>query len=115
MNNIQAIDLLRGLEQSLCDYCGLNDEGKTAFRMAIKALELFGISEHLPSAQRWIPVSERLPDEEDVPVLVTDDAGGMKTIDIDFCYRCEDTGERFWYASQNVTAWMPLPEPYGGE
>lgn len=51
MTNIQAIDLLKDLEQSLDDYCELNDEGKTAFRMAITALELFGISEQLPSAQ----------------------------------------------------------------
>lgn len=51
MNNQAAITLLKGLEQSLDDYCELNDEGKTAFRMAITALELFGNSEQLPSAQ----------------------------------------------------------------
>ena len=51
MNNQQAINLLKGLEQSLDDYCELNDEGKTAFRMAIAALELFGNAEQLPSAQ----------------------------------------------------------------
>ena len=51
MTNIQAINLLKGLEQSLDDYCELNDEGKTAFGMAITALELFGNSEQLPSAQ----------------------------------------------------------------
>jgi hypothetical protein len=51
MTNIQAADLLKGLEQCLDDYCELNDEGKAAFRMAITALELFGISEQLPSAQ----------------------------------------------------------------
>ena len=51
MTNIQAIDLLKDLEQNLDDYCELNDEGKTAFRMAITALELFGNSEQLPSAQ----------------------------------------------------------------
>ena len=51
MTNIQAADLLKGLEQSLDDYCELNDEGKAAFRMAITALELFGISEQLPSVQ----------------------------------------------------------------
>ena len=68
----------------------------------------------VPSAQpeqRWIPCSERLP-KEDVEVLVTDDAGGMVTIDVDRCGRYEDTGERFWYTSQHVTAWMPLPECY---
>ena len=51
MNNQAAITLLKGLEQSLDDYCELNDEGKTAFRMAITALELFGNAEQLPSAQ----------------------------------------------------------------
>ena len=51
MNSQQAINLLKGLEQSLDDYCELNDEGKAAFRMAIAALESFGISEQLPSAE----------------------------------------------------------------
>ena len=51
MTNIQAIELLKGLEQSLDDYCELNDEGKNAFRMAITALEVFGNSEQLPYAQ----------------------------------------------------------------
>ena len=49
MNSQTAITLLKNLEQSLDDYCELNDEGKTAFSMAITALELFGISEQLPS------------------------------------------------------------------
>ena len=52
MNNQTAITLLKNLEQSLDDYCELNDEGKTAFSMAISALELFGNSEQLPSADR---------------------------------------------------------------
>lgn len=38
MNNQEAITLLRNLEDSLDSYCGLNEEGKTAFRMAIEAL-----------------------------------------------------------------------------
>ena len=51
MTNQTAVTILKNLEQSLDDYCELNDEGKEAFRMAITALELFGISEQLPSAQ----------------------------------------------------------------
>ena len=46
MTIIHAINLLKGLEQSLDDYCELNDEGKTAFNMAITAL-----SEQLASKQ----------------------------------------------------------------
>ena len=51
MTSQVAITLLKSLEQSLDSYCELNDEGKTAFSMAISALELFGISEQLPSVQ----------------------------------------------------------------
>ena len=60
MTSQVAITLLKSLEQSLDSYCELNDEGKTAFSMAISALELFGNSEQLPSVQlrkgKWIPV-----------------------------------------------------------
>lgn len=69
MTNIQAIDLLKGLEQSLDDYCELNDEGKAAFRMAIEALELFGNAEQLPSAQPDVPdtnVRDRAVTESDL-------------------------------------------------
>ena len=55
MTKQQAINILNGLEQSLDDYCELNDEGKAAFRMAITALESFGNSEQLPSAQPDAP------------------------------------------------------------
>lgn len=70
----------------------------------------------LPSAEpRWIPVTERLPEDE-VNVFVTDDAGGLATTEIDCMFTREDTGEREWLTSQRVTAWMPRPKPYkGGE
>lgn len=55
MNNKEAIALLRNLEDALDSYCGLNEEGKTAFRMAIESLELFGNSEQLSSAQPDVP------------------------------------------------------------
>lgn len=45
-------------------------------------------------------------------VLVTDDAGGLATIDVDCGYFDEEYGRFEWFHSQNVTAWMPLPEPY---
>ena len=66
MTNIQAIDLLKDLEQSLDDYCELNDEGKTAFRMAITALELFGISEQLPSAQPEVAKDINVPNTDTI-------------------------------------------------
>ena len=72
------------------------------------------LAERRKADPEWIPCSERLP-EEDVEVLVTDDAGGMATIEKDMCGTYEDTGERFWYTSQNATAWMPTPKPYKGK
>jgi hypothetical protein len=51
MSNQEAIALLRNIEDVLDSYCELNEEGKTAFRTAIEALELFGNSEQLPSVQ----------------------------------------------------------------
>lgn len=65
----------------------------------------------LVEPQNWIPCSERLPDE-DVEVLVTDDAGGVANLELDKVLRYEESGELFWLTSQNVTAWMPVPEPY---
>lgn len=68
----------------------------------------------LQSAQQWIPCSEHLP-KVDEPVLVTDDSGGIKTVDVDRCGQYENSNERFWYYTQNAVAWMPLPEPYRAE
>lgn len=67
--------------------------------------------EDLPSAQpRWIPCSERLPEFEG-KYLVTDEAGGITDILVDDFFQYDD-GTWGWMYSQNVIAWMPLPEPY---
>lgn len=98
------------------DYMDKVDEVYTCEQLAEWLNELKLLRERIDAQpeQRWIPVTDHLPDE-DVPVLVTDDAGGMATVGIDSCGRYEDTGERFWYTSQNVTAWMYTVEPYRGE
>ena len=71
--------------------------------------------EELPTADvverktvQWIPVTERLP-EDDVAVLVTDDE---RKVRFDACGTELFTERRFWFNSKNVLAWMPLPEPY---
>ena len=69
----------------------------------------------MPSAQQWIPCSERLPeDEEEVIVSVRDDSGD-NTLNYSSSgwYAC--AGD-FWVvdneANERVVAWMPLPAPY---
>ena len=68
MKKQEAITLLRNLEDALDSYCELNEEGKTAFRMAITALEQSGrnCSE---SPNGWIPCSE-YPEYDFQSVLV---------------------------------------------
>ena len=69
----------------------------------------------LPSAQpeqRWIPCSEKLPDKDGL-YLVTDDSGGVKETHESWFIECYD-GTLSWDLA-NVTAWMPLPEPYQSE
>ena len=65
----------------------------------------------MPSAQQWIPCSERLP-EEDTYVLATT-AWGEITM-------AEKLSDIAWFIyegtanakSGDIVAWMPLPEPY---
>ncbi len=67
----------------------------------------------VPSAQRWIPVSERLP-KEDGSYLVSGKWGSGKESVGD----CEFSVEDGYFQTAwnfNVLAWMPLPEPWKGD
>ena len=103
MNNQQAIDrLVKHLEW------GWSDETVAAIEMGIHALE----------ETKWIPCSERLPEESDYYMACVYD----EEVD-DYDYRKNwfahkddyDTDESEWrelMPFERVTAWMPLPEPY---
>lgn len=65
---------------------------------------------NVPSAQQWIPVSERLPDE-DASVLAS-----IKNHSFEVAVG-EIDGEVFWIVDgfiplDDVIAWMPIPEPF---
>ena len=101
INRQAAIDAIRAFYDEYIVY----DNGKS-----IEDL----ISE-LPSAQQWIPVTERLPEEEK-EVLVT---GKYGEIDIalwkyeswtDNVVEWEGNG----YSFIKPIAWMPLPKPWKG-
>lgn len=75
---------------------------------------------HLPSAQQWIPCSERMPFVDEYgksdQVLATCGLQGAETSSIRWlrilyfngCNWCFPTGESY---EQMVYAWMPLPKP----
>ena len=74
----------------------------------------------LPSAQpdqKWIPCSERLPDKEGL-YIVTNLNDKFSPVSSRYFNKRGDSS--FWsgHPLSEVTAWMPLPEPYreeGGE
>lgn len=54
----------------------------------------------------WNPVSERLPDFNDIVLASTDsDYDELRVILTVY------SGEEFWFNGK-IKAWMPLPEPY---
>ena len=66
---------------------------------------------------KWIPVTERLPDE-DGSYLVTTTTGMITTARFYIskyfpATKCmpEFTSQAKWQSNRNVTYWMPLPEP----
>lgn len=92
--------------------------------------DIAGALAELPSAQQWIPVSERLPEED----LWTGDGKQLSNSVLMTVYDENDedlivdyghTKDGEWYsetadefieciADWKVTAWMPLPEPWKG-
>lgn len=79
-----------------------------ALAMGIDALEAERVG-------KWIPVTERLP-EGDKEVLVTSDWGFLYIAE----YEVFSDGVGRWSETVegrfiDVTAWMPLPEPYKEE
>ena len=72
---------------------------------AYEDLDAEWIIKRLPSAQQWIPCSERLPDQNGKYLVV----GRQKAINI-----LKFDGGR-WYGKWGVVAWMPLPSPYREE
>ena len=97
----EAIDILTRMSTN--HFYGHREQ--EAFKLGAEALK-----------QRWIPVSERLPEKEGQYLLSCDTDYG---VEVGRFYIDED-GERYfgcdWNDPDDIIAWMPLPTPYkGGE
>lgn len=71
----------------------------------------------IPSADRWIPCSERLPSEQGQYLVTFPLCNGDPWVYVlSFCkgkfYETDDEWGDVEY--DDVTAWMPLPEPWKG-
>lgn len=82
------------------------DERLLNFKKEIDAT--FDKIKALPSAQQWIPCSERLPEKDMTRYLCTYNYSEGVCVDFGFY------SEGAWFTT-GVTAWMPLPEPYKAE
>jgi hypothetical protein len=109
MTNSEVIQILKNdieLSKMNVNFCHNNEYGIRALQMAIKALE----------QPRWIPVSERLPEDEQ-EILFSTKTGRVHSGK----YHDDDSANQ-WYSHRDkcrawnnvVNAWMPLPEPYQG-
>jgi hypothetical protein len=110
-----AIDAMDDIANFVC----VKDEDYILQEEAIDNLK------QLPSAQQWIPCSERLPEEkQDVLLLMP------QNMVVGFWEDVLSDGGRTWYANSgngyftdmdvlygydDPIAWMPLPKPYGGD
>lgn len=64
---------------------------------------------NVPSKNGWIPVSEKLPEDERMVLVTCQTKKGIRSTN-----RAYYDG-KFWHGSgsmSGVTAWQPLPEPY---
>ena len=62
--------------------------------------------------RRWVPVAERLPDENNRWVLCLCVGGAMEVLKFDYAMRDWDAQyQGRCYMENYVTHWMPLPEP----
>ena len=104
-----VLDIVRFEENWLSDAKSNNADTDIAFS-GIRT-QVAKLSPVTPT-QKWIPCSERLP-ENDEDVLTTNGIG------INICWI--DTDDHKWrlrnddYIMDSVIAWMPLPEPYKAE
>lgn len=113
MKREEAIKLLNDIHSHCCDtaniLCTLDaDKRCDALQMAIIALQ---------NQPVWIPVSERLPEEPEENEIFDNKPLELYLVSIKgdpYPFRAFWNGKFFTNGWQKceVTAWMPLPEPY---
>ena len=69
--------------------------------------------EKIPSAQQWIPCSERLPEDDRTKVVTLANGSAEAGYYSNGDWWC--VGDSITLENPTVIAWMPLPKPYEAE
>ena len=98
--------------------CAIHTVGEPPFIMSlddgIAVHEAIDIIQRSQQTGQWIPCEERLP-EKDQLVLCQCRAGIIDVLRLKPNGFWENLNPYVTYMPGFVIAWMPLPEPYGGE
>ena len=98
-------------QDAITAYCEHECGIKGMTRENCRATDCGTIFDDIPSAQQWIPCSERLPATKDDYIITVKDKYGTWTDYVEW-----NADYHWWeYEDDMVIAWMPLPEPYKGE
>lgn len=110
-----------GTRRTIIDTRAVREEAMKLY-WALKKYEDTGLTpekiERLKGQRRWIPVEERLPEKDDFVLVTVSGIYNHLTFSdaLQLASYSEDDG---WFIESypewddpNVTAWMPLPEPY---
>ncbi len=104
-----VIELLQGVRNQIKSaYAKIDKLSKSAFDIAIQALEE-------QQQQRWITVSEKLPDKDDVYLVTFEENGKRYTERFYFSTMLGWLMPVFWQNEgriEKIIAWRELPEPY---
>ena len=97
----------------LIDADALKEDLTRFYDNEVTARKLIDEQPTIQPEPNWIPCSEGLPKEDGFYLVTLEDKCGAETT-IRF-FRIEN-GERHWsvWGNENITAYMPLPEPYKG-
>ena len=132
MTNRDAISLLEEVKILDDTMYAYNPSYLEALDMALTALEAeetWYATHEYPPKQRWIPCSERLPEEKDAGILkklgtekrseyvlaTVEVKGERMTVTACTYDGAWDWNMKYTFPDFKVIAWMPLPEPYRRE
>ena len=112
MRLIDEDEVVKWYKDEFVDKHGFNPND---VRFSINDIEMNLLN--IPTADRWIPVSERLPEMYERVLISVKEDGHNERIELAFLAQPAPRNIRFraiphWYEIDDVLAWMPLPKPF---